>query len=131
MAGFFLRLCLNLSQKAATPVYNNMEKINGKIEGSDSLVTALGNKKSVAGVSQVLDYKILISKMPLEKLYRHGLEEFGIKPNRSIKGRESFEKKCISAFRKTTGQLMDRNLPVKKMTKSKQKKLKEVLKKGI
>jgi len=125
-------LCLSLefSQKDATPVYNNMEKINGKINGSDTLVGALGNKKSVAGVSQFLDYKILISKMPMEKLYRHGLEEFGIKPNRSLKGRETFEKKCLAAFRKSTGQLMNQDLS-KKLTKTKQKKLDEVLKKGI
>jgi len=125
-------LCLSLefSQKDATPVYNNMEKINGKINGSDTLVSALGNKKSVAGVSQFLDYKILISKMPMEKLYRHGLEEFGIKPNRSLKGRETFEKKCLAAFRKSTGQLMNQDLS-KKLTKTKQKKLDEVLKKGI
>ena len=73
-----------------------MEKINGKINNGSSLLTALGNKKSVAGVSDVLDYKILISKMPLEKLYRHGLEEFGVKPNRNINNRDAFERKCIS-----------------------------------
>jgi len=131
MAGFFCAYTQYFSQNAATPVYNNMEKINGKIKGSDSLITALGNKKSVAGVSQALDYKMLISKMPLEKLYRHGLEEFGIKPNRSVKGRETFEKKCIAAFRKSTGQLMDKNVSIKKMTKRKQRKLDEVLKRGI
>jgi hypothetical protein len=126
-------LCLyqRISQKGATPVYNNMEKINGKIMDSSSLIAALGNKKSIAGVSQVLDYKILISKMPMEKLYRHGLEEFGIKPNRSLKGRESFEKKCLVAFRKSTGQLMNQEVMKKKMTKSKQSILNEVLKKGI
>ena len=131
MRGFFLCLHSNLSQKGATPVYIYMEKINGKIKGSDSLISALGNKKSVAGVSQVLDYKILITKMPLEKLYRHGLEEFGIKPNRSVKGRDSFEKKCIAAFRKTTGQLMNQTIKPNKMTKKKQRNLDEVLKKGI
>ena len=107
-----------------------MEKINGKINNGSSLLTALGNKKSVAGVSDVLDYKILISKMPLEKLYRHGLEEFGVKPNRNINNRDAFERKCISAFRKTTGQLLDQLVKRPKLNKKGQKALDEVLSKG-
>lgn len=114
----------------ATHVYTYMEKINGKITNSDSLLTALGNKKSIAGISDVLDYKVYISNMQLEKLYRHGLEKFGIKPNRSIKNRENFEKKCIAAFRKTTGQLMDQTVQRTGLSKKRQKALDEVLSKG-
>tara|TARA_R110001592_G_scaffold352621_1_gene650650 strand:+ start:664 stop:984 length:321 start_codon:yes stop_codon:yes gene_type:complete len=104
-------------------------KINGRI-GNDQLNKALGNKQAVLGCSGAVDYACKIAKMDVDSLYRHGMSQYGIRPNNRTKGRPSFEKRCVDAFRKEMGQKITQAGERKKMTKKKQRELEKILAKG-
>lgn len=107
------------------------EKITGKDSGKD-LNSILGNKKIILGVSGVLDYQLKISKMDLEDLYRHGMEEYGVRPSNAAQGkkyRKTFENRCIAAFRKKTNQQADVSIE-RKIGKKKMSELQKILDKA-
>ncbi len=107
------------------------EKITGKLAGKE-LNSIIGNGKKILGVDGVLDYQIKISKMDVDDLYRHGMEQYGIKPSASALGkkyRKSFETRCIAAFRKATNQRADVNIE-RNIGKRKASKLQSILDKA-
>jgi len=75
-----------------------MPKINGKTKNGGSL---LGESPELSpkSTAEIIDYESSLKNMDLDSLYRHGMESFGIRPPRSAKAREGFERKCIAAFR--------------------------------
>jgi hypothetical protein len=104
-------------------------KINGR-KGNPELNKALGNKSEILGCSAPVDYAIKIAKMDTDALYRHGMNEYGIRPGNRAKDRGPFEKRCVAEFRKATGQRMTETSQRKKLTKKKQAALDAVLAKG-
>jgi hypothetical protein len=78
-------------------------KTNGKIQNGPSLNQILNRGSSILGCSSLSDYQSKLARMDTDALYRHGMAEFGIKPSRSMKAREGFEKKCIAAFKEEMG----------------------------
>lgn len=82
-----------------------MEKINGKMENmSEDLALALGRKPKILGIATVVEYKIKITDLDKDDLYRHGMDEYNIRPSRGKNARATFEKNCMKAFRDKTGQ---------------------------
>ncbi len=108
-------------------------KMTGEIQGK-TLHEILGNKTKVLGTSEPLEYATLIAKMDTDKLFRHGMEEYGIKPSVSnSKNRKIFEKRCIESFRKTTKILRHSPPEQTKLPRSKKKQdaLTKALQKGL
>lgn len=105
-----------------------MEKINGKVKDGNALNKVLGRKDNVAGIKTVIEYQSKISAMDRDELYRHGMTHYGIVPSRSKTARQTFEKRCVTAFRKETNQLQDQRLPQPKLKKKKKDALENVLK---
>lgn len=104
------------------------QKITGKESGKD-LNSILGHKSKILGVDGVLDYQLKISKMDLDDLYRHGMEEYGIRPSNTTQGkkyRKSFENRCVTAFRKKTNQIPDVSIN-RKISKKKMSAVQEIL----
>tara|TARA_B100001093_G_C26569199_1_gene902184 strand:- start:27 stop:347 length:321 start_codon:yes stop_codon:yes gene_type:complete len=104
-------------------------KINGRL-GDSELNKALGNTTKILDCSGAVDYACKIAKMDVDSLYRHGMAQYGIRPNNRIKGRPSFEKRCVDAFRKEIGQKITEVGQRKKLTKKKQAELEKILAKG-
>jgi hypothetical protein len=104
-------------------------KINGRV-GVNELNKALGNKQVILDCSGAVDYACKIAKMDVDSLYRHGMSQYGIRPNNRTKGRPSFEKRCVEAFRKETGQKITQAGEKKRLTKKKQAELERILAKG-
>ena len=104
-----------------------MTKVNGKLAGS--LNKALGNRSSVAGFSEVMDYTVEIARMETEDLYRHGSEEYKVRPSKSKNARQTFEKKCVAEFRKATGQNRSQLVSRPKLKKKAKTELDELLNK--
>ena len=105
-----------------------MEKITGQVQGK-TLSEILGNSSVVLGVSDAQSYENKISKMDLEDLYRHGMQDFGIKPSITTNGkkyRKAFEAKCIAAFKRKTGSLPDQSIE-RKLTKKKKSEVDAIL----
>lgn len=98
--------------------------------GDSQLDKALGNRQTILGCSGVVDYACKIAKMDVDSLYRHGMTQYGIRPNNRTKGRPSFEKRCVDAFRKETGNKVSKIGEKKKLTKKKQAELEKILAKG-
>ena len=98
-----------------------MRKINGRRSS---------NRSSVAGFDTIIDYTMAISRMETEDLYRHGAEEFKIKPSKAKNARQTFERKCIAEFRKVTGQVQNKDVPESTLNKSQKSQLSEALKRA-
>lgn len=110
-------------------------KITGEIQGK-SLHEILGKKSKVLGVSDIKAYAAKIEKMETEKLFVHGMEEFGIKPSlSSSRNRKVFEKRCLDEFRKAVAVIGGGNdrprQPERPKNKKLNKALEEVLRKGV
>jgi len=96
-----------------------MEKINGKIKGGMTLDQALGRKKEILGIATIVDYKIKIHSMDKDDLYRHGMDEYGLRPSRGKNARATFEKNCLRAFRDKTGQAGEKSIEPQKIKNKK------------
>jgi 1,2-phenylacetyl-CoA epoxidase catalytic subunit len=103
-------------------------KINGRT-GKAELHKALGNK-TILGCTGVVDYALKIAKIDLDELYRHGMEQYGIRPSNRKNARQTFEKRCVAEFKKATGQLTQNVSPQMPKNKKKREALQKILDKG-